>query len=55
VTMQLKCPKCQATFDSDIQLPRNVYDRSSLDGNTQSCAFCGEEVVLSNDTVFFTE
>jgi hypothetical protein len=53
--MQLKCPNCQATFESAIQLPRPVYERSALEGNTQQCVSCGEDVVLSGDTVFFTE
>jgi NAD-dependent SIR2 family protein deacetylase len=53
--MQLKCPKCQATFESEIQLPRDVYERSALEGNSQPCEACGEEVVLSEETVFFTE
>jgi hypothetical protein len=53
--MQLKCPNCQATFESDIQLPRAVYERSALEGNSQPCPSCNEEVVLSSETVFFTD
>lgn len=55
VSMQLRCATCDAVFDSDIQLPRDVYERSSLEGNVQPCAACGAPVELSDQTVLFPE
>ena len=53
--MHLRCPACETKFESDIQLPRDIYERSSLEGNVQPCPSCDAVVELSDETVEFDE